>query len=336
MDLMEESVLLDDDCNINDLNFLGIIACSVRQLFKEELEKAVIKHMDEKKVKLKCYVPSGCSCKADLSSIWYAKDINKFPDVVAANGFKDEFIQDFMNNLTDKGYFKYTREEKDVNNEFVEAGCIDPKGIYNMYGVSPSVMLVDKKKLGNLPMPNTWSDLLNPIYKDNIIVGGNSEELSDSAVLYIYKEHGEEGLKKLVNNTKNLWHPSKMSKIAGTMNEEGAAIYIMSWFFAKTCPNTDKVSIVWPEDGASINPMCMIAKEAKVTEMDSLIEFVLGEELGKRLADSYFPSLNAKVDNKLPKGAKFKWLGWDYIRENSMDEIRNTTNTMFIEEWKNK
>ncbi|AJA49989.1 Fe3+ ABC transporter periplasmic protein [Clostridium pasteurianum DSM 525 = ATCC 6013] len=336
LDLMEDSILLDDDCNLNDLNFLGIIACSVRQTFKEELEKAVIEHRDKKNIKLKGYVPSGCSCKADLSSIWDAKNIDDFPDVAAANGFKDEFRNGFMNDLVDKGHFKYFRDEKNINKEFLEAGCIDPKGVYNMYGVSPSVILVDKKKLGDLPMPKNWGDLLDPVYKDNIIVGGTSEELSDSAVLYIYKEYGENGVKKLVKNTKSLWHPSKMSKTAGTMNQEGAAIYVMSWFFAKTCPNAEKVAIVWPEDGALINPMCMIAKESKVSEMDTLINFVMGEDLGSKLADSYFPSLNSKVDNKLPENAKFKWLGWDYIRENDMEEVRNTTNTMFIKEWHNK
>lgn len=335
MDLMQDSILLDDDCNLNDLNFLGIIACSVRQTFKEELEKAVTEYKNKKNITLKAYVPSGCSCKADLSSIWEANNIDDFPDVMAANGFKDEFKKGFMNTLADKGYFKSVRGEN-INKEFLEAGCIDPKGVYNMYAVSPSVILVDKNKLKDLPMPKSWGDLLNPIYKNNIIVGGTPEELSDSAVLYIYKEYGEDGLKKLVQNTKNLWHPSKMSKTAGTMNTEGAAIYIMSWFFAKTCPNTEKTAIVWPEDGALINPMCVLAKESKTSQMDALINFALGEELGSKLADSYFPSLNQKVDNKLPEGAKFKWLGWDYIRENSMDEIRNMTNTMFINEWKSK
>ncbi|WP_010232931.1 ABC transporter substrate-binding protein [Clostridium arbusti] len=335
MELIEESVLLDDDCNLNDLNFLGIIACSVRQTFKEELEKAVIDHKKKKGIDLKCYVPSGCSCKADLSNVWEAKDIKDFPDVVAANGFKDEFKQGFMKNLVNKENFKAVRGEN-INKEFLEAGCVDPRGLYTMYAAAPSVILVDKKKLGELPIPKSWGDLLNPIYKDNIIVGGTPEELSDSSVLYIYKEYGEDGVKKLVKNTKNLWHPSKMSKVAGTLNTEGAAIYIMSWFFAKTCPNTEKTAIVWPEDGALINPMCMLAKESKLQEMDTVINFVTGEELGSKLAESYFPSLNLKVDNKLPDGAKFKWLGWEYLRENDMEQIRNITNTMFISEWKSK
>jgi hypothetical protein len=80
----------------------------------------------------------------------------------------------------------------------------------------------------------------------------------------------------------------------------------------------------------------MLAKESKLQEMDTVINFVTGEELGSKLAESYFPSLNLKVDNKLPDGAKFKWLGWEYLRENDMEQIRNITNTMFIREWKSK
>jgi ABC-type Fe3+ transport system substrate-binding protein len=334
MDFTGDSFLLDDDCNLNELNFLGIIACTVRHTFKEELEKALVKHRDKNNVTLKAHVPSGCACKADLGGVWGAKDIDDFPDVVVANGFRDEFKKEFMRTLVDKGYFKDVRSNNNINKEFLDAGCVDPKGVYTMYAVTPSVMLVDKNKLKDLPMPRTWGDLLNPIYENNIILGGNSEELSDAVVFYIYKEYGEEGVKKLLHNTKNLWHRSKMSKTAGTLNTEGAAIYIMSWFFAKVCPNTDKTNIVWPEDGALVNPMCMLAKESKLSQMNTLIDFVTGEELGNKLADSYFPSLNFEVDNKLPEGAKFKWLGWDYIRENNIEDIKNITDDIFMKKWK--
>lgn len=335
MNLTGESFLLEDDCDLNQLNFLGVIACSVRNIFKEELEKALAFHKDKKHVILNAYVPSGCACHLDLSSIWDAKDIEDFPDIVAANGFVNEFKKQFMNTLASRDNFKAVRKSN-INKEFLEAGCVDPEGIYTMYAVMPEVMLIDKNKLKGLPVPKRWGDLLNPIYKDNIILGGNSEELSDAVTFYIYKQYGEEGVKKLLNNTKNLWHRSKMSKTGGTMNGDGAAIYTMSWFFAKSCPNTDKTEIVWPEDGAVINPMCMLARASKASKMDNLIDFVTGETLGKRLADSYFPSLNANVDNNLPHGAGFKWLGWDYIRENNLEKIKDIVYGIFEKELKNK
>jgi hypothetical protein len=191
MGLIQNSILLDDDCNLNDLNFLGIIACTVRQGFKEELEKALIKHRDKKNINSKAYVPSGCACKLDFSSIWEAKNIDDFPDVVAANDFKDEFKKEFISNLANRGYFKATADNN-INREFLDAGCVDPKAVYTVYAVSPTVMLVDKNKLGELPMPRTWGDLLNPIYKNNIILGGTLGELSDSTIYYIYKEYGED------------------------------------------------------------------------------------------------------------------------------------------------
>jgi hypothetical protein len=70
MDFTGDSFLLDDDCNLNELNFLGIIACTVRQTFKEELEKALVKHRDKNNVTLKAHVPSGSFLCLELGVIY--------------------------------------------------------------------------------------------------------------------------------------------------------------------------------------------------------------------------------------------------------------------------
>lgn len=203
-----------------------------------------------------------------------------------------------------------------------------------MYCVSPTIMMIDKKQLGDLPMPRKWSDLLNPIYKDKIIISGSEDSIFETDLLYFYKEHDEEGLIKLAHNIKDAWHPSKMSKTAGTNNKNGAAIYATSWFFAKACPKTDETVILWPEDGAMIHPLCMISKVENYAENKPLIDFMLSINFGTKCAGNYYPALNKEVENNLPEGACFKWLGWDFLRNNDVEALKESINDLFIRGWK--
>lgn len=334
-DLEKESILLQDDSDLTHLNFLGLTNCPMRETFKESLEEVVTGYKEETGKTLRAHIPSGCSCKADLANIWKTENVDEFPDVFTSVGYNELFFDEFKNRFLNKGYFKAFQNEN-INKDFEGAGCIDPEGIFAMYCVSPTILLIDKKQLGDLPVPKTWSDLLNPIYKDKIIISGSEDSIFETDLLYIYKEHGEEGLIKLAHNIKDAWHPSKMSKTAGTNSKLGAAIYATSWFFAKVCPRTDETFILWPEDGALIHPLCMTSKVSKHEEVKVFTDYITGAEFGKRCAGNSYASLNPEVDNKLPEGAKFKWLGWDFLRNNNMEKLIKETNDLFIKEWKGR
>lgn len=127
-----------------------------------------------------------------------------------------------------------------------------------------------------------------------------------------------------------------MSKIAGTSNSEGAAIYVMPLFFAKFCPKQENVSIIWPEDGTPVCPVCTIAKESKLKETDVLVKFLTSAEFGAKCTNNYFPAPNSDVNNNLPPNSKFKWLGWNYIRANNIEELTLSASEKFIKATKLK
>lgn len=328
-----ENIPITEESDLKNLNFLGLTSCPMRQLFRENVENTLQKYKNEKNITLKYYIPSGCHNNENVEQLLNSASIDEFSDVFSALGFKDMFNANFVKNLVNKGFFRST-QDKNINKEFLDAGCLDPEGVYTMYSVSPILMLVDTKKLEDLPLPKTWSDLLNPIYKNNIILAGSEEEIYEDQLLYFYKEFGDEGIKTLAKNIKDAWHPVKMSKTAGTSNLEGAAIYVIPLFFAKSCPKQENISIIWPEDGALVCPICIISKESKLKETDVLIKFLTDDEFGTKCANNYFPALNFNVDNRLPENAKFKWLGWDYIRSNNIEELTLNANEKFINAWK--
>lgn len=119
---------------------------------------------------------------------------------------------------------------------------MDPLGQYGVYAVMADVLLVDRNKLGDLPVPRTRKDLLDPRYRDRIVLFGKDRtEISNATFLYIYKEFGMDGIRSLARNVKHALHGAQMSRMAGSANTEGGSVYLVSWFFAKTCvkPNVE-------------------------------------------------------------------------------------------------
>jgi len=61
-----------------------------------------------------------------------------------------------------------------------------------------------------------------------------------------------------------------------------------------------------------------------------IIDFLASKEVGEILShQGLFPSLNNEVDNKLDKGNKFMWVGWDYIYKNDIPKLIAKCEKMF-------
>lgn len=316
-------------------DFLGYTYCPLKGTFRECFDEALKKYIaDMKDDSFTFYVPSGCGEEDDpYRDIWQAKTIEELPDIVASVGFGDFFRQEFVDRFVSKGYFQAPALHK-AGDVFEAAGLIDPSGFYTVYSVFPLVLLIDKKKLGRLPVPHEWKDLLNPVYANNITVGGSRKGIYEDLLIYLYKDHGEEGLAKLAPNIKHVWHASQMAKAAGTNGSDSAAIYVIPWMFSKLCPRTESTEIVWPADGALTTPNYMLVKKTVKAEYNVFADFVMGQNYGQKSAKQYFPALHEDVDNKLPAGASFKWLGWDYIRSHSMDTLQEHVLNIFNRHWR--
>jgi ABC-type Fe3+ transport system substrate-binding protein len=268
--------------------------------------------------------------------MWKIKNIDEFPDILISFGFENYFNIEFFHNLVEKRYFKSVWEGTNINSNFSNLGCVDNDGGYTIYSVSPYILLVDKKKLGGFKVPKRWSDLFKDEYRNNIIVEGGPKSVSAAVLHYIYKDYGEKGLKMLAHNVKDIWDAAKMAKIAGMSGNKGAAVYIIPWFFAKCCGRHDEdIIIIWPEDGAFIYPLYMMIKRSKWTEFHEIVKLITGKNFGNQCAKGCCPSLNPYVNNRLPENSSFRWIGWEYIRKNDFQKIRELANSIFMETWMN-
>lgn len=319
----EVKILYTDETPVVRTDFLGYVVCPFKHLYKEAFEKKLHEHYDRTGEKLVSFVPMGCGGPDPYEYIWDTENIDELPDAIASIGFGNFWRKEFRERFLDNGKFRAV-ERPPLHEVFKELE--DPLKQYTIYSVSAYVILVDHKKLGDLPVPKTWLDIANPIYKDNVIISGSDDEINEVFLMHIYKDGGEEALKNLAPNIKATWHASQMAKAAGSSMADGAAIYVLAWFFADTCPNTDHISIIFPEDGAMISPMYMMVKADKAERMKPVTDFMTGAEMGNISSGSKFPSLCPDVPNVMPEGVKLKWFGWDFVRENDMKVLAEELN----------
>lgn len=315
------------------LDFLGYPPCFLKDVFREGLNGVRDTYREETGTGLKSNIPPYCSNDPEniYSDIWKTSNIEDFPNTVASDGFDDLFRKKFIEKLVSKGYFKSVWNTA-LNEPFEKAGFRDPDGWYTVYAVIPFILFIDKNKLDGLPVPKRWSDLLEPDFRNKVIVCGVEGHPVDVPLLYLYKEHGEVGLRRLAANTRAIWHAAQIARTAGSSNPSGAAVYVQSLFFAQCCPRTDATSIVWPEDGAYTSPLYLLVKESRMKEMAVVTNYITGPELGHKCTQAGFLSLNPYVGNSLPENASFKWLGWDYIKSHDLVEMREHVKTIFISE----
>jgi ABC-type Fe3+ transport system substrate-binding protein len=198
-------------------------------------------------------------------------------------------------------------------------------------------MLVDRTKLDGVPEPIFWRDILKPEFRDKLIISSTGEGAANVPILYIYREYGENGVKRLAENIREIWPAARIAREAGS-RDDGAAVYILSWFFAKSCHRTENgtVAVVWPEDGAYTSPLYLLVKKSKIESMSSIVKYMTGTKYGNHSSRFCLPVLNPDVDNSLPVGASLKWLGWDFVFSHDTAEMREYSQNLFMQFWKNR
>ncbi|HNX04882.1 MAG TPA: ABC transporter substrate-binding protein [Opitutales bacterium] len=310
------------------LDFLCYAPCPIRH----ELQRRLWSFFREQGAagKIEWFSPGGCGGVNDpYDTIWQTADADGMPGVLSDGGSSDYFKKEGHERWIASGvYGPLGRALPAVRAQFADAGIADPLDAIHIYGAFPSVFMVDLARLGDRPMPRSWSDLNNPIYKGDITISGWEDEVPDSIIFNMWKNLGEKALGDFARNVKNFWAPAQMVKAAGTSNPEGTPIYVLNHFFAKGCPRTDIVKLVWPEDGAWFNPLSVLAKRGRRPVSNLAIDYLFSDDWAKYLDGAGVPSVHVHPGQK-PLPGKLSWIGWDFIRRNDIDLLRVELNRFF-------
>jgi ABC-type Fe3+ transport system substrate-binding protein len=252
------------------------------------------------------------------------QDMEKHPAVLSESGYGEFFTGNFLATPEKQSCFRQWALPRPVHPLFRNLDLRDPKGVFSIFGAMPYVLLVNHNRLGGRPVPRRIADLTNPVYEGSLGTGFSPDDITELLLLEIAKEQGEAGIRSLARNIGFIGRVPQMSADAlGNREGDGPAgprcVYFMSWFFAHAVPKRDYLEIVWPEDGAVLNPMYALIKKDLSDAQKAAAEWLFGRELGQTMADGWFAHVNGSVNHHaLPPDARIRWVGWDYIYEKGL------------------
>lgn len=313
------------------LNLFALLPCPLKVPLEEAFHGFLASLEEEQRATLTYCIEGNANAQIDYAEYSdHVETLEEMPDIIITPGFNSFFHPHFVNRFIKTGQFASVNLFAG-DRHLAPMGVTDPDGHYTMLAMNLLVPVVDHGRLGNRQMPKSWADLLEPEYAKSIAIRGNHEgTFCETLLLSLYKDFGPSGLERLGKNVAWGWHPSQMAKAAGSGRDDTPAISVMPLFFANNIKNSANVSIIWPEDGALVSPVSMLVKADKRVELRHLIDFLTGPEVARICAGAAFPALHPEVDNGLPDHAVFKWIGWNYVKNNDLKALIAQTNTAFL------
>ena len=318
--------------NKEALNIVGLLPCPVRIPLLEEFNNFVKPYSISQNIVINHELKA-----ASMGLEWVENNIKgvsdaaDLPDLFISAGFDMFFDEEMIGKFKKQDIFADTTKLETFNSSFKDIQLKDPKKHYSMIGVVPAVFLINIKELGDLPMPESWEDVLDPVFENRVSLPVGDFDLFNGILLNIYKKYGEEGVIKLGRNLLKSLHPSEMVK-SDRKKDKKPVITIMPNFFTKMVKEGGNMKAVWPKDGAIISPIFMLSKKEKIEKLQPVIDFFSSAEVGKILShNGLFPSVNPDLDNRLDESNKFMWLGWDYIYSNDISALIKRCESIFQE-----
>ncbi len=314
------------------LNIVGLLPCPVRIPLLEGFNKFIANYKETHDVTVNHELKA-----ASTGLEWVEKNIvgvtdaKQLPDLFISAGFDMFFDEEMIGKFKRQNTFMDTTDFPSFNSLFDGINLRDPKRHYGMISVVPAVFLINKKELGDRTMPRTWSDILKPEFEKRVSLPVGDFDLFNGILLNIQKHYGDEGVKKLGRSLLESLHPSQMVK-SDRKKENRPIVTIMPYFFTKMVKDNGPMAAVWPEDGAIISPIFMLAKSERIQQLQPVVDFFASKKVGEILAHSgLFPSVHPDIDNHIPKENTFMWLGWDYIYNNDISALIKHCEQLFEE-----
>ncbi len=322
-----QATVLENDSN--HLNMLSLLPCPLKVPMQGELKLFLDYLREEKNLPLNYCIESFSNDHLDYEDyLEHFEEPDEIPDIIMTAGY-GFFYKKFMDRFVAKGVFADVLN-RPVNSRLAEAGIIDPDGRFTVIGANVLVMVVDKNRLGNIPMPKTWGDLLKPEYENKVVMRGHGDTFCDVVQLNYYKDYGAVGVEQLGRSVKCGLHPAQMVKELAGSRKDVPPIHIMPYFFYKTMKESDNIKVIWPEDGILAYPISVLIKADKMQELQELAEYLTGPEIARICADAYFPATHGDMEVNLPEHVNLKWLGWDFIKNNDMKYLVEAMNDTFM------
>jgi ABC-type Fe3+ transport system substrate-binding protein len=251
---------------------------------------------------------------------------DEVPDCIVSAGLNGFLSKSFRDRFATDGLLAALPQ--DMHPALAGAGLADPRGVCRLYACNPLVMVAVPSRLGGLPVPRSFSDLLDPAYAGKIGLCGPPETAGDSTLLlHIRLGHGPRAVAALGRAMVCDTHPSQIFRPAPGANPP--PIGVMPYFFASAAPRQGDVEIVWPTDGALVSPLFVMVKTAVRERLGPLVDFFLGPQAAAIAGGAQIPPTHPAAESGLPPGASLRFIGWDVLESHDLGPLIAESGALF-------
>lgn len=318
---------LSDLSRQGELSLLALMPCGLKMPFSRAIT-AFLQEAEKLHGLEVTYAVEG-NLNQELSYYSYVEQIeelDELPDIIVSADFNTfygrRFYERFVATGDICGYGNFA-----PNKYYREAGIIEPHDQYSVLGVNPLVMVANLDQVGDRPLPVSWKDLLDPMWKRSVTLRGGNGFFCHAVLLPTYQRYGEEGLAQLGDNVLRGLHPAQMIKHID--KGEDGAIYVMPEFFAHRARRKDRIKIIWPEDGALASPVTLQVKAAKIKGLQPVLDYLTGKELARVMVGARFPVPHGDLEGEV-QNRPLLWLGWDYLRRDDLLATNRRIDSIFM------
>lgn len=127
-----------------------------------------------------------------------------------------------------------------------------PGNLFTPSNVHVVVLMVNESQLGDLPMPKSWSDLLDPKWKGKVVVADPANSSTGYTVLWgVHKLLGDDKLKQLAANVA-VSSSSSAVQNGVSMGEYAVGLAFEANAYPYVDGGQDEIKLVYPEEGTFI------------------------------------------------------------------------------------
>ncbi len=258
----------------------------------------------------------------------FKKDVSQWADAMVSVGYDTFYSKNMQETLFVENDYMFEHPELSAFYGGGQVDLKDDKGRYFVFSYVPCIFLVNNAEIGDREL-KTWDDLLKPEFENSISIPLGDLDMLNTVCLNIYKKHGIEGIKKLQKANKKSLHPSQM--VMSHRDVAPPAVSIIPYFFANAAKDNKSVTVVWPEDGAYMSPIFMVARGEKQAEINEFFKFLQKPNLQELFsANGKFPLTMAGCTQELNDNQPLQWLGWDFINNNDIEMIIKECERYFV------
>ena len=318
--------------NPDALRVTGVLPCPIRIQLMEKLNNWIEEHHADVSCDLQA---ASMGLDHIEEQVKNSKSADDLADIYLSAGFGLFFDRSLLGHYSDASVFADLTGMEKLNscfdNEHLQLK--DPKHQYTILAGVPAVFMVNESVLDGREFPQSWSDLLSPVFENSIAMPVRDLDLFNALLLGIYSHYGENGVRALGRNLMSAMHPAEMVK-TGTKAKKASspAVTVMPYFFTLMNRENNTLTPVWPSDGAILSPIFLLSKASSSEKSQEFISYLASKEMGEVFcAGGKFPSAHPDVDNGLSPEETFLWPGWDFIYSHDIGSLLKETERIFFE-----